>query len=270
MSAERPSRSAWLAPAGLGIGFVASMTGVGGGLFAVPLLNLVRRLELRRSVATALVMVFTTALSSTVTEAARSDSNLHAPLIGGLAAGALAGTQLGYRASLGIGARRLRQVFVVAFLAAGARLLFGGGGALDLGAPGGAALDSPATWLAALAVGFGGGFVAPLLGVGGGLIFVPALILTLPALGFAGARACSLATSMVTASRSLWLYAREGAVQARDGLWLAGGALVGAILGVTAVHDPDLIPWARRLLGAVLWVVALRYLLELRGGRDQA
>jgi hypothetical protein len=62
-------RDAWLVLAGLAIGFLGSWCGIGGGLFAVPLLHFVRKLELRAAVATALVLVLATSTAATAAEA---------------------------------------------------------------------------------------------------------------------------------------------------------------------------------------------------------
>ena len=246
-----------LAPFGVVIGLVASMCGIGGGLFAVPVLHYGARLPLRTSVASALVLVLCTAVSATVTEAARADSELRWGLIGALVVGALLGAQLGYAISRRIRTHVLKGVFVVVLALVGARIVFA-----DAPPPLGVGQHQepgPLEYAVGLFAGVGGGIAAPLLGIGGGLVFVPAVAFALPYVGFAGARACSLATAVVTAARSVWLYSRERHVAWRPALWLGGGALAGAILGVTLVHAPGWIDVARRSLGVVFWIVSARF-----------
>lgn len=246
--------------AGIAMGVVAAMCGIGGGLFAVPLLHFGFHVPLRRAVATSLLLVLATALSATGTELARDDSALRLTTVLPLAGGALVGAQLGYLVSRRLDPRVLRAVFVVVLTLAGTRILLS-----SSGGPEPSELVAPPWSDAALIalMGVAGGIVAPVVGIGGGLVFVPALYLGFPGLGFAGARATSLAAAVVTASRSTWLYAREGAILRRHGLLLASGAMLGAIAGVTLVHRPEWIGVARRALGGVLWFTAIRFALDV-------
>jgi uncharacterized membrane protein YfcA len=251
---------------GLAIGTVSSACGIGGGLFAVPWLHSRAGLELKRAVATALCLVLATSVASTVTEALHAESRLDLALILATAAGALVGTQLGFLLIERLPTRPLKALFVVVFLLAGLRMLLGAGG------DAGAAAEAPASWLAmygaAAGVGFFGGLTSPLLGVGGGLILVPGLLFALPFLGFPGARATSLAVAVVTATRSLVLHARAGRVRLSLGLPLALGALAGAALGVTLVHYGVVVALAKRLLGVILVLTAVRFARELRASRS--
>ena len=82
--------------AGAAIAFIGALCGIGGGLFAVPMLHYLFKLDLRASVATALCLVAATAYSSTLTEVFREDSFLELT-VGPLAVGALLGAQLGFQ-----------------------------------------------------------------------------------------------------------------------------------------------------------------------------
>lgn len=256
MNSGSPPPAPWLVLGGVAIGFVAAMCGIGGGLFAVPLLHFVWRLELRHAVATSLVMVLATAVAATAVESLRSSPDLRLELVIPLAVGAVVGAQLGYLAGRRLSATALRWLFVVALPLAGVRMLQSSPPVAE-----GATFGVSAA-LFALCAGFGGGVVAPLLGIGGGLVFVPALYLGLDAAGHDVARACSLAAAVATASRSLWLYGREGVVHARPGLWLAGGALLGSAAGVLQFHRG----WAeagRVGLAVILFAVAGRFLVDV-------
>jgi hypothetical protein len=259
--------SPWLVPLGALIAFAGSVCGIGGGLFAVPLLHYGFRVALRRAVATALALVLATTLASTVAESLQHSSSLHWPLIGALVVGVLIGAQLGFYASERLDSRALRKVFVVVLFAVGTRIVLApegnGAGPGEL-----AGAVGPAELAIAFAVGLGGGFLAPLLGVGGGLLMVPGLYLGIPWLGFPGARACSLAAAAFAAARSLFLHARAGRVERTPALLLAAGALIGAYVGVAFVHVPSLRGIGRIPLGLILWAVAVRFLLDLRRATD--
>jgi len=94
--------------------------------------------------------------------------------------------------------------------------------------------------LAALlaAIGAVAGVVAGLLGVGGGIILVPAFLYTFRALGYDSAQlmqiclATSLATIVVTSSRSVISHHRRGAVDWAVLRGWAPGIVIGAIAGV--------------------------------------
>lgn len=258
---ERPREepAAWFVPAGFLIGFAGALCGIGGGIFAGPLLHAARGLPLKRATATATLVVLATTLAATLSEVLLRDSELVWEVAGPLALGALLGSELGFAFSRRVDERALKRIFAVMLLLAGVRVMFfstplGGGSAP------GALVEAGLV----LAIGLAGGFLTPLLGIGGGVLMVPALFLALGRLEFGGARACALAAGAVAALRSLWLHARAGSVVFRLGLPLAFGALVGAAGGVVAAHDPFLVHGGRVLLGIVLLVQAVRFGIELR------
>ena len=53
-------------------------------------------------------------------------------------------------------------------------------------------------------------------------------------------------------------------MQRSSALLLGAGALLGAAAGVLVVHQPGWADVARRMLGGVLWLVAVRFVLDLR------
>jgi uncharacterized membrane protein YfcA len=238
----------------------SSMCGIGGGLFAVPVLHFLERLPLKEAVATSLGLVATTASFATLSELVHPDSALRWGVVIPLAAGSLVGAQLGFRAAQRVRVGPLRVVFVVLTTVVGLRLLLTAGGG------GGAAEGELSVDLlhgaAAAGIGLAAGFVSPLLGIGGGLVAVPSLLYGLPALGYQGARACALGMATVASLRSLGLYLSKGMVDGRRALWLAAGAAVGGVVGARLVHLDALEPYARRMLGLTLLFVAARF------GRD--
>lgn len=259
---------AWLLPAGLVIAFLGSVCGIGGGLFAVPLLHFVFRRPMRLAVGTSLYLVLVVTATSTLTEVLHSESTLRPELVGLMAIGALFGNQVGYALSKRIPQRVLRLIFVVVLSIAAWRVFAqasGTGNELALGED----LELDAAKIAlVLAIGFGGGVLAPLLGIGGGLLMVPALFLLMPEIGFLGARAQSMAVGSVNAARSVFFYQRENAIDGVGAAWFSAGALVGAVLGVLFVHQPGWADPARLAMGGILVLVALRFALAGSGSDD--
>ncbi|MDG1500199.1 MAG: sulfite exporter TauE/SafE family protein [Planctomycetota bacterium] len=251
-------RGKFLLLVGVLIGFVSSMCGIGGGLFAVPLLHFGFHVHLRRAVATGLCLVFATTLASTLTEISSGlfgdGSMINWPLVGCLAVGALGGTQLGYPVSKRFDTRQLRGVFSIVIAVVAIRILTSGESVGHI-----ASEASLGNYMYAIGAGFLGGFVSPILGIGGGLVMVPALLLGPSALGFAGARACALAAAVVTSGRSLSLYWKERTLHTKAAPLLGGGAFLGAIAGVNAVHLDGVVDIARGMLGFILLFVSVRF-----------
>jgi len=264
---EKPAL--WMVPAGLLIGCAGALCGIGGGIFAGPLLHVVRGVPLQRAAATAILVVLPTTLFATGAEALRADSQLLWALALPMALGALLGAQMGFAASKRIDERGLKGLFAVVLALAGGRVLFFSAPLAGMAGPEGGLAGA---W--ALAIGVAGGFLTPLLGVAGGVLMVPAMFL-LMGQPFGVARACALAAGAVSGLRSLVLHTGAGNVSYSLGLPLAAGAALGALLGVSAAHQPMLASAGRIGLGIVLLLQAARFLGELRrrpggGGVDPA
>jgi len=255
----------WVAVVWVGVAFLSCICGIGGGLFAVPLLHYGARLPLRTAVGSALCLVFTLALTATVTEALRAESQLLVRVAAALVAGALPGSQVGFRVSQRIDALALKTLFVLVLVGAGARVLTASGHGGQV--PGEL---SRAEFLLVPLIGFTGGFLAPLLGIGGGLVVVPCLFLGFPTIGYVEARASSLAMAMVASGWSVRNYLRTGELELRSVLPMMAATVLGAVLGVSAVHLPGWGEIARTSLGVVLLVVAVRFardVLKTRAAR---
>lgn len=251
--------------AGLLVAAWSVMCGIGGGLFAVPILHYLHRLPMRESVATALGLVAVSTVAATVSEALHDESALHWGVVGALAAGSLIGAQLGFRVARRLDARKLKMIFALLVLFVGLRLLLVSGAERAADAAGGG-LGAAHYCLAAL-IGFGAGFVSPILGIGGGLVAVPALFFGLPSLGYLGARACSLAMAVVNSTRSLALYLAAREVDLARAAWLGLGAGLGAVLGVELVHLPGLETGSRVMMGVTLLFLSGRFAWDAWGPR---
>ncbi len=261
MSAEkfsaRPLR-AWH----LALWFVAAtastMCGIGGGLFAVPILHFLLGLPLKVSTATSLVAVFVMTLAGTIAELLAPGNAIHWAVVGLLCVGGMVGAAVGQRVATRIDPRTLTWIFALALFVGGIRILLSsqGSGAEAVGAS--LALNfASVLWI--IAAGFAGGFVAPLLGVGGGLIVVPALYLGVSGMSYLAARACSTAMSVANSAQLTWMNLRGDRVHRASVLPFAVVAVFGAALGIALVHQPAWSHAARILMGVLMLVVAAKF-----------
>jgi len=240
------------------LAFLSALCGIGGGLFAVPLLHYVGATPLKRAVATSTVLVFALSVVGTLTEALQVRPNFIWPAIAALAAGGWAGAFAGFWVSKRMDTRMIKRAFVFVLLFSAYRVLAVGGGGAAAQGPDAHQLEPLYVLIVAL-IGFVGGFIAPILGVGGGLFVVPALYLSFPAISILEARACSVAMTILTSGQSAWLHARAGSVDAAPLKWLLPATVAGSVLGVVAVHQPGWAAVARVGLGVILLVVAARF-----------
>jgi uncharacterized membrane protein YfcA len=249
------------------IGTYSTLCGIGGGIFAVPLLHYVYGMPLKAAVANSLVLVAASTASATLVEALRPDSVLSWSVLLVLAPASLVGTQLGYRVAQRIQTRELKLVFSVVLALIALKVLLEP-------APDGATLaelgvrPSLGAYAIVAVVGLVAGILAPLLGIGGGLVAVPGLLLGVPGLGYAAARACSTAMSVVNSWQSVWLYRRTRLIDVPTALWFAGGALAGGVAGDLLIHVESVLVFAQKLLSLTLLFVALRFAWDVvRGER---
>lgn len=258
----RPAANAWvLGVLGALIGAYSTMCGIGGGVFAVPLLHYALGFELKTAVANSLVLVAASTTTATLFELAHPSNALSFPVVAGLVVASFVGTQAGYRAAKRMDARALKALFAVLLVAVATEILLRQRGA-DAPIANLAALGAR-DWVWVAAIGFVSGFVAPLLGIGGGLVAVPGLLFALPSLGYLGARACSMAMSTFTAWQSVVLYARDGSLKQRTSPSLAIGAAVGAAIGLQLVHFEGAVSVARGLVAFALYFAAARFAWDL-------
>ena len=241
--------------------FVSSLCGIGGGLFAVPLLHYLGGLPLKRAVATSLCLVLTLSLTATAVEGLHVASGLRGEVVACLILGGWLGARAGLRVAERIDVKLLKRLFVVVLLFAAARI-FMLDALVDTSAGSGVSLG-PLTACVVVAVGMGAGFIAPLLGVGGGVIAIPALFLSLPSITYLEARACSMAMTIFVSGQSVHAYWKRGEINLPRAGGLIVGTLVGALAGVFAVHLEGWAALARNAMAVVLLLVAVRFAVDL-------
>ena len=258
-----PVQLVWLVAA-----FVSSLCGIGGGLFAVPILHYLGGLSLKRSVATSLCLVFLLSLTATSVEVFHSGSALRPSVVATLVGGGYFGARAGMRVADRINVNALKVLFAIVLALAAARV-FALEALIDTSAGSGVEVTT-ATVAIVLAVGFGGGFVAPLLGVGGGLLVIPALFLSLPSITYLEARACSMAMTIFVALQSAQVYWRRGDVDPALVSRLLTWTVVGSLGGVLTVHLGGWAEAARVAMGVVLVAVAARFSIDVWRARKRA
>jgi uncharacterized membrane protein YfcA len=206
------------------IGLVASMIGVGGGVFMVPLLALSGLVaSMQAAVGTSIAGVLFTGLSSSVAYFRQRviDVRLGLSVMPGALAGALVGAWASHRMSSG-----WLAIIFGAFLLYPALTMLSGRPPKELFSAG---RGSGHPILGTL-VGFGAGLTSGLLGMGGGTVMVPALILTL-GLDIRTAAATSLFVMIPSAALATLEHALAGDTRWDLALPLIAGIIVGAQLG---------------------------------------
>lgn len=260
---------AWLLPlaGGAAAGFLAGLFGVGGGVLLVPLLVLALGRSQHVAHATSLMAITVPAVAGTLRFAV--DGSIAWGPAALVAAGALAGVQLGAALLPRVPERRLQLLFAVLLAVMSVRLLIFG--ATDAAGPRGSEPPQLTTVLLALhgLLGLVSGSASALLGIGGGAIVVPALVLGF-GYGQHLAEGTSLAVIVPTALVGAAIHARRGYTEWRVGLRLGLGGLVGSLGGAElALALPAAL--LSRAFGALLAVVTAalvrRALRERRAAR---
>lgn len=261
MSTSSPRRagSSTLFVLGALIGAYSTLCGIGGGVFAVPLLHFLYGMPLRTAVANSLVLVSASTTTATLIEWMHSDSALRLDVVMALVVGSTIGSLIGFALGKRVTPIALKALFAVV-LAGVAIHLFVSEDARSAFSAAPAHFDP--TWenlWHVSAIGFVAGIVAPLFGIGGGLVAVPGMLAWTPELGFLAARACSMAMSVFTSLLSVWSYRREGLLRGGGASWLALGAAGGAVLGVQLVHIESVTRAARGLVAFAILFAAARF-----------
>ncbi|MBP7726593.1 MAG: sulfite exporter TauE/SafE family protein [Candidatus Bipolaricaulis sp.] len=243
-----------LALAGVGVGAIGSMLGIGGGMFMVPLLLLTGLAPTSQvAVGTSSAAVVANGVSSTVAYLRRGATNWRVglPVIPGAMAGAWLGQWISGRVdsgtlALGFGIFLLYPA-VILLLGKQPKDLFRGRG------------RSGISLVAGLGIGLVAGTAGGLFGIGGGVILVPAL--TLLGLDIVPAAATSLFVMIPSSGVATVGHALAGRTRWDLALPLAAGVILGSQLGpMIATRLPA--RWLRRLFALVLTYSAIQMILS--------
>jgi uncharacterized membrane protein YfcA len=229
---------AWLLPIfGFLIGIAAALTGVGGGIFVVPLLNLLYGFNVVvYATATSLATIILTSIASTVNYTFQKRVYFRVGLVLAVATapGAYAGAQL---TSLPVIKQWLGAIFGVFLIIVAAQMVYRASSAKTVVRCGEKDNVFETTLLrnwkkicVALILSFFGGLASGLLGVGGGVILVPVMCYALDfPIHF------SIPTSMFimifTSISGVTSYALQGEINWLFAVYLGIGSILGAQVG---------------------------------------
>lgn len=111
----------------LGIGFLSSLLGIGGGIIHVPMLAILFSFPAHIATATSQFVLMITAATGTVTHFVHRDFGGFVPVTLALAVGVIVGGQAGAAISERLNAAWLLRLLAIALLAVGIRLVLQGG-----------------------------------------------------------------------------------------------------------------------------------------------
>jgi hypothetical protein len=218
------------------IGIAAALTGVGGGIFIVPLLNLIYLLSPHNATATSLATIILTSIASTVNyvKQKRVYFKIGLVLAAATSPGAYAGAEL---TTLPVVRQWLGTIFGVFLILVAAQMVYKALSTKTVERCGEKDSVFETTLLRnwrkvrmALILSFFGGVAAGFLGVGGGSILVPLMCYALDfPIHF------SIPTSMFimifTSISGVTSYALQGAIIPLFAVYLGIGSIVGAQVG---------------------------------------
>jgi len=252
------------------VGIIASMVGIGGGVFIVPFLTLVSGFSPQQSVGTSLTMILFTSLSSTVRYARQKRVDFVLGVI--LAVATIPGAFLGAYITTLVTAKLLGLAFGFFLILVALRMTF------QSNAHESRLLEGRGSWHRRLVdsegnifeydtnVGLGlvlsflGGLSSGFLGIGGGSVMVPVLHLTM-SLPMHVAAATSMFIMIFTSISGAVTHFSLGNVNLSYAILLCIGVVFGAQLGAhfsRKVSGRNL----RRLFAVVLFLISLRMILK--------
>ena len=219
---------------GFFIGILASMTGVGGGVFIVPILTFFYDFTpLSSATGTSLTAIIFTAIASTVNYARQKRIYYKTGLL--LVVTAAPGAYIGGYIAKITQEKLLGLIFGVFLILVAIRTVFSlvrkrsADNALSVKTDA-ELIRSGKIIIIGVALGFFGGFASGLLGIGGGTLIVPILTFAL-GMPIHLATATSMFTMIFTATSGVAEYYQAGLVNFPVALLVAAGTVVGAQVG---------------------------------------
>jgi len=223
----------WLVIFGFLIGILASMTGVGGGVFIVPILTFFYAFVVNSATGTSLTTIIFTAIASTVNYAKQKRIYFKTGLI--LVITTAPGAYMGAWLATIMEERLLGLVFGVFLMLVAARTIISvlrketqdKQSAIVTDAQ---LIHSGKTIALGVGLGFFGGIASGLLGIGGGTLIVPILTIAL-GMPIHYATATSMFTMIFTSISAVAKYYQSNLIDFPVALTLAAGSIIGAQVG---------------------------------------
>jgi hypothetical protein len=218
---------------GFFIGILASMTGVGGGVFIVPILTFFYDFRVNSATGTSLTAIIFTAIASTINYARQKRIYYKTGLL--LAVTAAPGAYLGGWIAKITQEQLLGLIFGVFLILVAARMIVSLARRKEVDKTLPVKTDaelvrSGKIIIVGVALGFFGGFASGLLGIGGGTLIVPIMAFAL-GMPIHLATATSMFTMIFTATSGVAEYYQAGLVNFPIALLFAAGTVVGAQVG---------------------------------------
>jgi len=218
---------------GFFIGILASMTGVGGGVFIVPILTFFYDFRVSSATGTSLTAIIFTAIASTINYARQKRIYYKTGLL--LAVTAAPGAYLGGWIAKITQEQLLGLIFGVFLILVAARMIVSLARRKEADKTLPVKTDaelvrSGKIIIIGVALGFFGGFASGLLGIGGGTLIVPIMAFAL-GMPIHLATATSMFTMIFTATSGVAEYYQAGLVNFPIALLFAAGTVVGAQVG---------------------------------------
>jgi uncharacterized membrane protein YfcA len=231
---------------GAAAGLLAGLTGVGGGVFLVPLMVGLLYLPQHYAHGTSFVVIFPMALVGVITYAHFEYINW--VLMLWLSLGGVFGVLLGARLMTMLPEKSLRWMFGIFLLVTGLVMVItssgiGGGNGAAQGVNGGIAVG----------VGFLAGILAGVMGVGGGVIMVPAMVLIM-GVEQHEAQGVSLAVITLIAFIGMLAHYRLENVRLKAALWIIPAAVVFGFVGSLLAHLAGEVV-LRQLVGSLIIIM---------------
>lgn len=257
----------WLLPIfGFFIAIVAALTGIGGGIFIVPVLTLLYEFVPANAVGTSLTVIIFTAIASTLNYARQKRIYWRTGLV--LALTTAPGAYLGAWLTTQLPPRELGLIFGFFLIAVAVYII------VDLDnlrrsksrnekspvISDSALVRSGRTIIVGAGLSFFGGLASGLLGIGGGLLVVPVMAFAM-GMSIHLATATSMFTMIFTSFFGVVQHYQANHINFETALLLALGAVLGAQVGAYAsnkVSSKNL----RRIFGVVLIVSGINMILK--------
>jgi uncharacterized membrane protein YfcA len=251
---------------GVSAGVLSGMFGIGGGIVIVPVLVAFFGYGFTEAVATSLAaLLMPVAIFAVIAyyRAGKLRLSISAIIAFGLIFGGLAGAELAQRLDVSI-VERLYGLFLLyagwRFVEPRKWLAEYRSGVAPAAPP---QTETPqVAWYWILLLGLGAGVVSGMFGVGGGIVIVPALVTFLHFDQKLAVGTSLGALLLPVGAGAVYSYYQAGVLDLQAAVFVALGLVVGAFIGAKiALGLPE--KTVKRLYGLFLFVIALRFLLQL-------